>query len=285
MNNITIGASEIPCIMGCDTFKTVAELWEEKKTGNKENIDNIYVSRGIFFQPIIIQLARKEYGLNIIENDDTYICKHNESFSATPDGFVKYPEKEGVVEIKLTHHIEESKVEKYTYQIQWQMMCTGLNDGLLIMMDDIFDQLKFKYFERDENIINEMVRKANEFMESLKLDKNPYIVDTYENTADVNISESSVTNVDDIVKYCDMYMEAVENRKKFEKIEEESKAEIAKRISSDTKVGDYNIKIISKSSEGYLKVDNSFEPMLNKLQIPINKVKGYSSKYLTIKKS
>ena len=277
--NKTVSSSDIPVIMGLDNFKTMFQLWNEKINEKREFVDNIYTQRGTFFEPIIIDLVNKEYNMNIIHNTDIFYTENN-MFLAKPDGFCKINDIDTTVEIKTTRTKDEAK-EKYICQLQWQLLCTNKNQGLLVIFRDIFEPLEFMYIDRDDEYIEKLKTKAIEFLNTLDATENPYnetSIIPYTETIEQNYNEYLESMAEEYINLCE---QEAEIKAKKDRIKDYLNMKVKNK--TITPKG-YILNPISSQSNGYLSVDISFSNVLKMANIPFIEKKGYTSTYIRVNK-
>lgn len=132
----SLGASEIGAVVGVNPYRNAHSVWASKVLGEEE-AGNEETRLGSYFEQHIIDY----YGRTVddVRPNTTTFIGPEVWMSATPDGFSK---DGGVVEVKL---IGPSMLRQwgpqgstivplyYACQVQWQMMCLGVNHGTLIM--------------------------------------------------------------------------------------------------------------------------------------------------------
>lgn len=136
-----ITASMIPVIMGLSPYQTPYQLWAEF-VGLKKPQDlsgNWHVQRGVEQEPEARETIEDEYGKPYmpccVEAD------HNSLFKASLDGLYSMGSDKEVLEIKcpcekIYNEILELKgkapsFQMYAAQVQWQLNCSGANQGRL----------------------------------------------------------------------------------------------------------------------------------------------------------
>lgn len=170
-----IGGSEIATILGINQYKSKFELWLEK-TGQKERdkVDNQFVEWGNLLEPIIRDKFRKETGFKVMKNN--FVLQHDKLpfMIANIDGEVIDPSfsGKGVLEIKTTsaHNKKDWDVGcpiQYMAQVQWYMGVTGYEYAYIVVLIGGND---FRYFliERNDYIIENMIKQASDFMYMVK---------------------------------------------------------------------------------------------------------------------
>lgn len=164
---VHISASESGSIMGCNPYKSIIDLYEEK-IFQFEQDDNPYMLRGRRLEPIALEEFEKETGLTMYPT----VVKHDTInwMAASLDGMTI--NRDAIVEIKCngkTNHdlAVKGKIPKYHLcQIQHQLACTGLDFAYLFS----FDGTKGIILEvkRDQEFIEKMIEKELEFWNCLQ---------------------------------------------------------------------------------------------------------------------
>lgn len=162
-----ICASDASSILGCNPYKSILQLYEEKVFGFEQEI-NHFMSRGIELEAIALELFEKETGLTMFPA----VVKHDsiDWMAASLDGLTI--DRKKAVEIKCNgkknHELAlKGKVPNhYNAQIQHQLACTGLEfvyyysftgqDGVIIEV------------KRDQEFIEVMIEKEREFWNNLQ---------------------------------------------------------------------------------------------------------------------
>lgn len=135
-----ISATDIPVILGSNTYTNPGELME-KKLGNlaSENLDRKDVVQfgNDFEDAIARKIDREDNGLKVIYPGkwDVQVHAEHEWCSASCDFFVETCGDTGCLETKTgrsTHWIQPP--DYYVDQLRWQMFVTGLGFGYLAVL-------------------------------------------------------------------------------------------------------------------------------------------------------
>jgi predicted phage-related endonuclease len=131
--------------------------------------DNAYMKFGRDMEPVIARIVHQKF--DILPND--WLLRHadNQHHLATPDGLSL--DHKLIAEIKTSgRDFEEVQVPiQYRRQVQWQLHVTGAEACLFVWMlridiDGVFApawwEPKHLYIERDEGMINTLVKVADE---------------------------------------------------------------------------------------------------------------------------
>jgi hypothetical protein len=174
----------------CGALSYIYETIAEILTGEGNNIDNLWAIKwGNQYEPEAIAFYKSLYG-----NDVVYYGKENPKFfdyndfaGGSPDGIiddsivaeVKCPQNSGVHVANLRASklpdaqawLKKKRIEYYT-QIQFNMLCTGLNEGLFISYDprviDHTKRLALIKVIRDEELLSELIERIGEAVKLVK---------------------------------------------------------------------------------------------------------------------
>lgn len=177
-----IGGSEVATILGVNPYKSRFELWLEK-TGQspRANVDNQFVEWGNLLEPVIRDKFRKETGFTVMKSN--FVLQHDthDFMIANLDGIVLDPNfgGRGVLEIKTTSEHNKKQWEDgcpihYMAQIQHYLCVTGYEYAYCVVL---IGGSTFKYFliERDDYIIDTIIREEMEFMRQVEFKIPPVI--------------------------------------------------------------------------------------------------------------
>ena len=159
---------------GASRANYMAQLVVERMTGKQtEMFTNAAMQWGTDTEP----LARAAYEAhNNVMVDETGLVDHPTipMSGASPDGLIG---EHGMLEIKCPNtatHIDTlltGKIdEKYIYQMQWQMACTGRQWCDFVSFDPRMDealQLKIIPVKRDDQLIKDIEAEVNIFLHEL----------------------------------------------------------------------------------------------------------------------
>lgn len=202
----TIGASDIPIICGLSKYKTPYVLWQEK-TGRIEPFrGNDITEWGNLHEPNIIYRYIKEKENNNIAYSFLfdYICHQNsrqddyqpptqfypftEFFHSEVKWAMAHPD---CYNIKDNYIIEIKSHKSYVYdynevpiteylQIQWQLLCCGLDDAVLRALVNTNEEFTLS-IKSNKKIQEKLIDIASRFMFCINKDKEPMPI----NTADI----------------------------------------------------------------------------------------------------
>ena len=178
-----IGGSDIAAVCGLNPFHSSLSLYLDKTDEIKEEADKfkaleereVRMAVGTWNEPHLRELFQlwflKNEGVEIIVGVVPYILQHptNKIALANVDGVFFQPDRGAcLLEIKTTGEYnkkdwEDDKVPDYYYtQTQWYMYVTGYMSCYIAFL---IGNRKFdvKLIERNEEVIKEMVEKADHF--------------------------------------------------------------------------------------------------------------------------
>ena len=136
-----IGGSEIAALLGLSHFQTPKQLWELKKNGYKEEIDDktqLLFDTGHLLEPLVAETFAKNAKKEIDEDSvgDVIVSDMDYPFlTGSPDR--TWGDKSGVLECKTTQiHLGEfsaiGELPKSWYcQLQWYMGLMGIGKGAI----------------------------------------------------------------------------------------------------------------------------------------------------------
>ena len=159
-----ITATDIATICGVNPYKSPFMLWQEKLGLLESTPENEAMREGKRLEPIALEKLNSEMGYKCVPVVVTH--SDNPNFMASIDGW------DGrAVEIKCgTRSFQQSKEMivpiYYQYQMQWQMYILEIGCILYYCFDGVNDNSFIVM--RDQELINDMIVKANEFLEMLR---------------------------------------------------------------------------------------------------------------------
>jgi putative phage-type endonuclease len=149
-----IGASDIAAIMGLSPYATPLSVYNAKVHGSnwKGNRDTRYgkLKEHAILAGAVMDMVEEEgvAGVSWKPNANIYVheCGH---LSATPDGFITWAD--GTVSVMEAKSVRSSSrgqweagpPEHYLWQVQQQMLCTGLESALVCVLIDSADPRRF----------------------------------------------------------------------------------------------------------------------------------------------
>lgn len=181
-----IGGSDMAAILGLSPWKTPYQLWLEK-TGQHIEEPNPqrekFYRRGKLMEPVVIQMAKEEYGLEIIAHNQRYTDPEL-PFLACEIDFewmdLTGPQNADVktVNPRVASHWGEQGTDEipvyYTVQFLFGQMIRQRERTLCTALIGA-DDLRIYRVERDEEMIGYIRRKAIEFWEMVETREAPPI--------------------------------------------------------------------------------------------------------------
>ena len=164
-----LGSSDAPILMGVSPWKTVFKLWLEK-TGQDDTPfeGNWATERGNRLEPLVRDWYNKQHGTEMIV--DQAESEENPVWRASFDGIDRTVKR--LIEIKcpgLEDHqtaLNNQVPEKYIPQVHWLLMVSGYDRLDYVSYSDRVEGMPFYAVVtvgRDEALIEEMKKRANEF--------------------------------------------------------------------------------------------------------------------------
>jgi putative phage-type endonuclease len=176
--NTGIGGSDVSVLCGINKYKSAVELWMEKTGQIKPKEAGEAAYWGTIMEPLIRNEFSKRTNLKV--KLVKAILKHpNHSFMlANVDGVIKDPiYGECIFEAKTAsvfkqNDWEDDKIpEEYMLQIQHYMAVTGYNRTFIAVLIG-GNQFKFKTIERDDDLIEMIIKLEEDFWKHV-LDNTP----------------------------------------------------------------------------------------------------------------
>ena len=193
-----IGGSDISSICGINPYKSALTLYYEKTAEIKENEEeNIAMEMGTYLEPFLKGKFEKWFknneGTDIKVDKIPYILQHPTDLIALAnvDGVFLHPVKgDCIVEYKTTSERnykewEGDKLPDYYYlQCQWYMYATNFKYCYLAFL---IGNRKFdvKIIERNEEVIANIAKQANDFWNNFIIPKLPPAPDGTESSKEV----------------------------------------------------------------------------------------------------
>lgn len=163
--NVYAGGSDVPTILGINTYKTQFELAQEKiGIVKREFTGNEYTTFGNVLEPQIRSYINAVNGTNFIE--ETYI-NEEKKIRSNVDGI----DKEENILLEIKTHGANPTMRVYEVQMQLYMFQSGATHGWLALyrrpkdFDTEFntDSLEIKEIERDEEQIETILHAIEQF--------------------------------------------------------------------------------------------------------------------------
>lgn len=169
----SVGSSDAPVIMGVSPWKTIEDLYKEKRGVIDSSPASFCMQRGINLEPKARSVFEEMTGIFV--SPLVKVSKERVWMSASLDG-IDFEEK-NIVEIKCAGKKDHALAisgkipEKYVPQLQHQMCVCDVDHAYYFSFDGengvIID------VKRDEKYITSLISKEEEFWECLKQKKAP----------------------------------------------------------------------------------------------------------------
>lgn len=169
-----IGGSDIAAIMGASPYKNIHELWEEKALGKSKKVSGPHIDRGNRLEPFVREMFNERHGFNC--KPENVVHHLIDFYRASLDGIDW--ENGILIEIKCPGQADGEMALKgevplkYWYQLQWQMLCTGLSEARYLSY--YRGELTEIIVPRDERAIVAMSEKAMDFWQFVMAKKPPH---------------------------------------------------------------------------------------------------------------
>ena len=168
-----VGASEIAIIAGVSPYMTIAELWDQKKSG-KITEANYIQQKGIDHEEEFRKEVERVYGYRVMPH-----VEMNDWAIASLDGI--NPERTKIFEFKMVgqEYFESIKRNErirsdHMMQMQFQMMISGIRECFYYIYCEALNSYHHRWVFMQEDHQNHMFELATKFLESLKLEENPF---------------------------------------------------------------------------------------------------------------
>ena len=129
----TLGASDVPIILGLTTWSSPAQVLASKK--GQDTFEETQAMRlGNYLQEGIAKEAMNQIG-GEIEFNELHLVHDNGWASATPDYIIRKGDELAILEIKCTHERTWDAVpEHYLLQVHWQCWVHGINKAYVAVL-------------------------------------------------------------------------------------------------------------------------------------------------------
>jgi len=173
-----IGGSDSPIIMGVSRFQGPLDLWAVKRglVDGQEETEPMEVGKAI--EPAIRQLYEKRTGRTVNHHGiHTFVNNQFDYIRASVDGLFDMAGLPWIFEAKNTGYITERELEddfplEWEVQLQHEMFCLGLSNASLAVLVR-GNKLRWRDIERNDEFIEEMLKKEIAFWESVVSGKEP----------------------------------------------------------------------------------------------------------------
>lgn len=177
----TIGASEVPTVMGINPWQTPLKLWMVMTEKVEPFAGNEATEIGHRMEPVIAACYEEETGRTVTDPGDFYIARNPDlpHMHATTDRGILASGHDvcGVLELKnvgprMIHHWGDGAPLYVEVQLQAQLAVTKANWGSIAAMLG-GSHFIWQDFEADERFIAHMIGMCEAFMEMVKADMPP----------------------------------------------------------------------------------------------------------------
>ena len=187
--SITIGASDVPTILGLNSYESPFSLFQRKMGRIPKDRPGIPARVGHALETLISDLYTETTGRELQDPGDYTIFRHPDIpyLVCTPDRLtVDEQGRTGAVELKtltvrLAHEVQDDARIEYMVQLQTQLAVMGLEWGDIVVLVGNEELKRFTY-PRREDVIAEIIQAVQEFHDRLVND-NPPMIDGHAATA------------------------------------------------------------------------------------------------------
>ena len=236
----SIGGSDSACVMGANKYKSAVELWLEK-IGRKEPVDlseNEFVKWGKILEPVVAKEFEVMTGKKVRRNNFVLYHPTIPYLSANLDREVVG--EDAILEIKTTNAYNWKEWEneeipaEYLFQVQHYLIVTGKPKGYIAVLIG-GNKMVYKEIQRDEELIEMMLKKYAKFWECVETNTMPEIKDFSINSETLKVlypeSNSSLsvdlTKKDVLIEDIVLMKQNIKDlQKQLEELENELKLEL-----------------------------------------------------------
>lgn len=169
-----IGGSDVSAICGLNPWKSALTVFLEKKGEVPEEEDNDRMMFGRLLEPVIAAVFAERTGLKV-QKRNAILCHPKNTWAlANIDRLIIDQENgDGVLEIKTTSEYNKESWEDehipdmHLVQLQWYLYITGLAYGWFCTLAG-GQKLYHTRIERDDSILEHLVRICGEFWDNLQ---------------------------------------------------------------------------------------------------------------------
>lgn len=244
-----IGGSDVSVIVGINQYKSIFQLWMEK-TGLMipEVEDNEYIHFGNVLEPIVRQEFMRRTGIKVRQKKS--IIQHpNYSFMfANVDGVIYEEDGISIFEAKTASAFKAKEWDnhvpkEYQLQIQHYMAVTGAKRTYIAALIG-GNQFVYHIVERDEELINLIIRMEKQFWDNHVLNNIPPEIDGSSATTEYlnNKYRTTVKNVIELPR------ETLDLLYEYDDLTEQIKGLNTKKDVITNKLKDY----LKENEEGYI---------------------------------
>jgi len=186
-----LGSSDIAALFtdeegkSLDPFKTAVDVWASKVFEFEGRDETAPMSRGRRYEAALIEFAERELGRFAVTNPDKlrFVCEEHPVFACNLDAYITFDDGRDpeIIEAKttgLTHEWGEPGTDdvplRVILQVHQQMLCTGWKRAHVAVLLGKWGLAEEMYVvERNEKIIEAIVRRGEQFWNDYVLTKTP----------------------------------------------------------------------------------------------------------------
>lgn len=271
-----IGSSDVAALFGLSPYKTLFELWHEKRGSLPSGIkDSERMAWGRDLEAVIAKRTANQEQWLVSKPAGYYPHATIAGMGCTPDFMIESGDnRQGILECKNVDWIQwkqkwtgDEPPMDYLLQLQHQLACTGCAWGAIAALVG-GNELHVHRYERNEPTIKLIEQKVAEFWQSVEADKEPAVTsDDYDALRvlykNASGEEIDLTGDNQMPELCAVALIAAEERKEAEKKESAAKAAILQKIGSAAlaRCDGFVIKAPTQQRGGYEVKPTSFRTM------------------------
>ncbi len=176
-----LGGSDSPVVLGVSPFKTIHELWLEKRGLLADTEVTPAMERGTVLEPVVKDLLAAKTGRRIVEVKEMLQHKDHPFMRAHLDGLISGEDRKGmgVLEVKCPGLQVFGKCKReglpdyYLIQLQHYLAVSGKKWGSFAVFNAERWELIFFDMDRDDELINMIVVKDAEFWQMVLDNQEP----------------------------------------------------------------------------------------------------------------
>ena len=171
-----IGASDCAAVLGLSRFKTVLQVWAEK-TGTVEPddiSDELHIWLGNELEEVVAKKFTKDTGKKVHRVNDAYVHKKHDFIRCHIDR--KVEGENSILQCKtasawMAKHWEGDEIpQEYILQEYHELACSGYERAYIAVLIGNND-FKIKVLERDDKIMNQIIKKEVDFWNKFVIPK------------------------------------------------------------------------------------------------------------------
>jgi putative phage-type endonuclease len=262
-----IGGSDVAILLGASTYKTLLELWHEKRNNLQsfpEPEFNIAAERGRALESFILKVYEYITGSTIDKIDGVLRSKEYPFMQASLDGYVK--DKNIIVDAKSINanaakgwgeFDTEAVPVSYYLQMQHYMIVTGFKEAHLAAWFTAYDKLEIYPIIADTSIQQQIIDRVKDFWASINNNIPPAPAEARDILITYPKSNGKAIEINPVIKckYQQLLVTKKE-RQKLEKEEIELQKEIKLFLGNDEILTDGDNTLITwKSSNAIKRLD------------------------------